>query len=244
VNTNYIRRGALAVVSAALVVLSSAQADTRNLKVAKTPDAAATDKRIALVIGNGNYASSPLRNPANDARAVSAALKDLGFDVIHHENLGLKAMGKTIREFGNKLKDSGGVGLFYYAGHGMQVKGRNYLIPVDADIQNEDEIAFNALDANIVLEKIDTANNRLNLVILDACRNNPFARSFRSGNQGLAQMDAPRRNWSRRRRRPSSDSCARKRSPGTKPTMKKTGSFSSWSTTRLPPARNVDRRQR
>jgi hypothetical protein len=153
-------------------------------------------------------------------------------------------VGKTIREFGNKLKDSGGVGLFYYAGHGMQVKGRNYLIPVDADIQNEDEIAFNALDANIVLEKIDTANNRLNLVILDACRNNPFARSFRSGNQGLAQMDAPRRNWSRRRRRPSSDSCARKRSPGTKPTMKKTGSCSSWSTTRLPPARNVDRRQR
>lgn len=189
--TIHLRRGALIVVSAALVVLSSAQADNRNLKIAKKPESAAADKRVALVIGNAGYASSPLRNPVNDARAVSAALKDLGFDVIHQENLGLKAMGKTIREFGNKLKESGGVGLFYYAGHGMQVKGRNYLIPVDADIQNEDEIAFNALDANIVLEKMDTANNRLNLVILDACRNNPFARSFRSGSQGLAQMDAP-----------------------------------------------------
>jgi uncharacterized caspase-like protein len=89
------------------------------------------------------------------------------------------------------LKQNGGIGLFYYAGHGMQVKGRNYLIPIDADIQTEDEIAFNAVDANLVLEKMDAANNGLNVVILDACRNNPFARSFRSAAQGLAQMDAP-----------------------------------------------------
>jgi uncharacterized caspase-like protein len=171
-----------------LVVLPAAWAADRNLEVARKAE---TEHRVALVIGNGSYTNSPLRNPANDARAVAGSLKQLGFEVAHHENLGLKAMGRAIRDFGSKLKDVGGVGLFYYAGHGMQVNGRNYLIPVDADIQNEDEIAFNALDANLVLEKMDTANNRLNLVILDACRNNPFARSFRSAGQGLAQMDAP-----------------------------------------------------
>ena len=73
----------------------------------------------------------------------------------------------------------------------MQVKGRNFLIPVDADIQNEDEVPYRSVDANEVLSKMETAKNRLNLMILDACRNNPFSRKFRSASQGLAQMDAP-----------------------------------------------------
>jgi uncharacterized caspase-like protein len=83
------------------------------------------------------------------------------------------------------------VGLFYYAGHGLQVKGRNFLVPVNAEIDREDEIEFTTLDVNIVLAKMDSAKNALNIVILDACRNNPFARSFRSVSRGLAQMDAP-----------------------------------------------------
>lgn len=176
----------------AALVLTGAPAPAsgdRNLVVeGKSPGA---ERRLALVIGNGAYGSAPLRNPTNDARSVARALSGLGFEVVHQENLGLRAMARSIRDFGNKLKQNGGIGLFYYAGHGMQVKGRNYLIPVDADIQSEDEIAFNAVDANLVLEKMDAANNGLNVVILDACRNNSFARSFRSAAQGLAQMDAP-----------------------------------------------------
>ena len=82
-------------------------------------------------------------------------------------------------------------GLFYYAGHGMQVKGKNFFLPVDADIQSEDEVPYRGIDANELLAKMESAKNRVNLVILDACRNNPFARSFRSSAQGLAQMDAP-----------------------------------------------------
>jgi hypothetical protein len=151
---------------------------------------AAAEQRIALVIGNSQYKDSPLPNPVNDARAIAKALSDSGFKVIKKENAGQKEMQLALRDFGDALK-AGGVGLFYYAGHGMQVKGRNFLIPVDAQIQREDEVAYNSVDAGQVLDKMEAAANRLNIVILDACRNNPFARSFRSGGAGLAQMDAP-----------------------------------------------------
>jgi uncharacterized caspase-like protein len=179
-------------VAAFLVVSVSAWgADGRNLAVARKNDTTGQEPRLALVIGNSTYASSPLRNPVNDARALTKSLQALGFQVIHKENVSLKAMASAVRDFGKQLSDKRGVGLFYYAGHGMQVGGRNYLIPVDADIQGEDEVAYNALDANQVLGKMDSANNRLNVVILDACRNNPFARSFRSASSGLAEMKAP-----------------------------------------------------
>jgi hypothetical protein len=154
------------------------------------PAAASGEQRIALVIGNGQYKDSPLPNPVNDARAIAKALTASGFKVTVRENAGQKDMQLAMRDFGDALKN-GGVGLFYYAGHGMQVKGRNFLIPVDAQIQREDEVAYNSVDAGQVLDKMEAANNRLNIVILDACRNNPFARSFRSGGAGLAQMDAP-----------------------------------------------------
>ena len=95
-----------------------------------------------------------------------------------------------IREFGRKLK-GGGQGLFYYAGHGVQLKGKNYLIPVDSDIQSETDVEDQGVDVNLVLGFMDEAGNGLNIVILDACRNNPFTRSFRSASRGLAQMDAP-----------------------------------------------------
>ncbi|MBI2289556.1 MAG: SUMF1/EgtB/PvdO family nonheme iron enzyme, partial [Betaproteobacteria bacterium] len=166
-----------------------AVAEKRNLSVSKTTPAA-TEQRVALVIGNANYRTAPLRNPANDAKAVADKLQGLGFKVTLKLDQDQKGMADAIRAFGNQLK-AGGAGLFYYAGHGMQVKGRNFLIPVDADIQNEDEVPYRSIDANEVLSKMETARNRLNLMILDACRNNPFSRKFRSGNQGLAQMDAP-----------------------------------------------------
>ena len=157
---------------------------------APKPAVVSAEQRIALVIGNSQYKDSPLPNPVNDARAVAKALAASGFKVTTKENAGQKDMQLAMREFGDALK-AGGVGLFYYAGHGMQVKGRNFLIPVDARIQREDEVAYNSVDAGQVLDKMEAANNRLNIVILDACRNNPFARSFRSGSAGLAQMDAP-----------------------------------------------------
>jgi len=148
-------------------------------------------KRIALVIGNGAYTKAPpLKNPPNDARDMAATLRTLGFDVTSGINVNQRDMKRLIREFGQKLK-AGGSGLFYYAGHGVQSKGRNYLVPVDADIQSEAEVEDSGVDASLVLNYMDDAQNGLNIVILDACRNNPFLRSFRSATDGLAQVDAP-----------------------------------------------------
>lgn len=148
-------------------------------------------RRIALVIGNGDYTNaSPLRNPPNDARDMSATLKELGFEVTSDTNVSQREMKRLIREFGQKLR-AGGAGLFYYAGHGVQSNGRNYLIPVEADIQSEAEVEDASVDVNLVLKYMDEAQNDLNIVILDACRNNPFARSFRSAGSGLAPVDAP-----------------------------------------------------
>ncbi len=155
-----------------------------------TPSLMKTEQRVALVIGNGNYESAPLRNPVNDARAMGKALKDLGFDVVERENLNQKDMKREIQAFGEKLQ-KGGVGLFYYAGHGMQVSGRNYLIPVGANIEHEKQVEYEAVDVGSVLTEMDYARNRLNIVILDACRDNPFARSFRSQSLGLASINAP-----------------------------------------------------
>jgi hypothetical protein len=151
---------------------------------------AAKAKRLALVIGNGAYKDAPLPNPPNDADDVEKALKESGFTVIKRKNVGLKDMHVALREVGDRL-DRQGVGIFYFAGHGMQVRGRNYLIPVDADIQREDEVSYNALDLNAVMEKIDSAKNPVNIVILDACRNNPFGTRLQASAKGLAQVDAP-----------------------------------------------------
>ncbi|MFD0666078.1 caspase family protein, partial [Ramlibacter sp. MAHUQ-53] len=147
-------------------------------------------RRVALVIGNASYKDAPLTNPVNDARAIAQALRDSGFAVTLRENADMKEMLAAVRGFGDELR-KGGVGVFYFAGHGMQIKGRNYLIPVGGSIEREDEVAYSAVDAQAVLDKMDAAGNGTNLLILDACRNNPFARSFRSAQQGLAQMDAP-----------------------------------------------------
>jgi hypothetical protein len=156
-----------------------------------------SQKRIALVIGNGAYTKAKtLPNPANDAADMAQALKDLGFEVLSGTNLSKRQMEALIREFGAKLANSGGTGLFYYAGHGIQVGGENYLVPVEADIPEEDEVGYAAVPVSLVLTKMTTAKNDLNIVILDACRNNPFARSWRSfrdnsSSDGLAKISPP-----------------------------------------------------
>ena len=164
-----------------LPVLSPAQ-DSRGLVVAS--------ERLALVIGNNSYQTAPLKNPVNDAEDMSKALSAMGFKVFLHKNVDKRTLEESIRNFGRQLK-SGGVGLFYFSGHGMQVEGRNYLIPVNARIESEADIKYEAVDAGLVLGKMEDAANQLNIVILDACRNNPFSRSFRNAATGLARMDAP-----------------------------------------------------
>jgi hypothetical protein len=148
------------------------------------------EKRVALVIGNSNYETAPLKNPVNDANATAATLRELGFDVIARTDVDLAGMRQAVREFSRKIQN-GAVGLFYYAGHGMQTGGRNFLIPIGAQIEAEGDVLLEGFDLNSVLEQMGAAQNRLNIVILDACRNNPFARSFRSYSQGLAQVNAP-----------------------------------------------------
>jgi len=147
--------------------------------------------RIALVIGNANYKSSPLKNPVNDANDMATVLKQKGFIVTLLTDASKRQMKSAIGQFGKQLRD-GGVGLFFYAGHGMQVDGVNYLIPVGASIEAEDDIEYESVDANRILSKMESAGNDLNMVFLDACRNNPFTKSFRSSDKGLAQMDAPK----------------------------------------------------
>ena len=147
-------------------------------------------KRLALVIGNSAYKFAPLRNPVNDAKDMATTLRNLGFEVIDNLNVNQREMEKSIRTFGKKLRKYQ-VGMFYYSGHGIQMNGTNYLIPVNAEIETESDVKYEAVDAGRVLGKMEDAGNNVNIVVLDACRDNPLARSFRTRMHGLARMDAP-----------------------------------------------------
>jgi hypothetical protein len=149
------------------------------------------EPRLALVIGNSTYPESPLRNPVNDVRAMAKTLRELGFTVLAHENANKRTMETVIIEFGRRLAE-GGVGFFYYAGHGLQVRGHNYLVPIDAEIDSEAITRVAAVDVDLLLEQMAEAKNRVNIVILDACRNNPFERRLRGASRGLAAVDAAR----------------------------------------------------
>ena len=150
----------------------------------------ATADRHALVIGNSEYEQAGrLRNPVNDADAMTRTLDGLGFKVTTLKNADLRTMERTISAFGKKLR-AGGVGLFFYAGHGMQVDGENYLIPVGANPESESDLRYEAVQLGRMLNRMADAQNGMNIVILDACRNNPFAQSFRSSTNGLAQVSA------------------------------------------------------
>jgi hypothetical protein len=148
-------------------------------------------RRVALVVGNANYKVRPLKNPRNDADDISRSLRSSGFEVIDLRDASLQQMRNGVRQFGDRLINND-VGLVYFSGHGVEVKGRNYFIPVNADIMREDEIADQGLDVSLILEKMNTAGKGVNILIVDACRDDPFGRSFRSSSRGLAQMDAPR----------------------------------------------------
>lgn len=152
-----------------------------------------SQKRLALVIGNSNYQfGGTLRNPINDARAMKAALQNLGFKVLSCENCTQNEMKRKIDDFGIELKNYD-VGLFFYAGHGVQVKGDNYLIPIDSKLEEERDVEYNCVMAGRVLAKMESAKSKINLIILDACRDNPFERSWSRSvsSTGLAFMNAP-----------------------------------------------------
>ncbi|MBF0562284.1 MAG: caspase family protein, partial [Alphaproteobacteria bacterium] len=179
---------------------ASAQ-DNRGVQVltpsqaATSPSAAAGEQRVALVIGNGAYQSVPhLANPPGDAQAIAEVLRSAGFDLVGGKALvDLDRFGteQAIRSFGQKLR-GGAIGLFYYAGHGVQINGTNYLVPVSANLATETDVKYELVDVNYVLDEMVQAGNRLNVVILDACRNNPFGgRGLRAVSGGLAQMQAP-----------------------------------------------------
>jgi carboxyl-terminal processing protease len=160
--------------------------------LAATAFPAQAEPRIALVIGNSNYGSDigKLTNPANDAALMASALQQTGFTVITVVDADQKKMKRAIADFGEKLSNAGAnaTGLFYYAGHGIQSKGVNYLIPVGAQIAKEADVNIESVTADHVMEQMEFAANAVNIIILDACRNNPIARSMRSANRGLAPM--------------------------------------------------------
>ena len=158
--------------------------------LAAVPPAAAAERKVALVVGNGAYAQSPLPNTINDARAMTDVLGRLGFKVITRLNATQREMHHAIVEFGDEL-EKGGIGLFYYAGHAVQIRGKNFMIPIGSAISVEDHVEPESVDLNKVIGRMAGARNKLNVVILDACRDNPFGDTFQFYSEGLAQARAP-----------------------------------------------------
>lgn len=148
--------------------------------------------KVALVIGNSAYRDAPpLTNPANDARAIGEVLKKAGFDVALRVNGSRSDIMTAIQAHVRKLTETKCVGLFYFAGHGLQLAWRNYLVPVEATIGKIDDVPRQCVEVGSLIEGLSSAANPMNVIILDACRQNPFARDFRDVQNGLSQMDAP-----------------------------------------------------
>ncbi len=148
-----------------------------------------TEQRVALVIGNNNYIGDrlpKLLNPINDARAIRDILKNKNFDVIYQEDGTLREMRKILSKFYKRV-EKGGVGFFYFSGHGIEVAGQNYLIPIDAKIEDKSETEYEAVALGRITKRMQNAKNRLNIVVLDACRNDPFSRS--AGKGGLSKTE-------------------------------------------------------
>ena len=170
----------------ALLVSLAMGAEDRGLKLRKM----AAEQRTALVVGNADYVSQkPLKNPVNDSRAIRDALQKLNFKVFYLENAGRRELVRTIDRFIKEL-DRSGVGLVYFAGHGVEVDNENYLIPVRADIRNETDIKYEAIAVNQLVQDMQQTRSRLNVLILDACRDNPYKRLKRGGSSGLANVEA------------------------------------------------------
>jgi TPR repeat protein len=179
-------QAAIGILLGILVVVSAAPA---------TAQSAGDEHRVALVVGNFNYQHVPrLSNPGNDAALIAKTLRSLGFSLVGdgaQENVDKAHFDHLVQDFGRAIQGAD-VALFYYAGHGMQVDGSNWLVPTDANPTRPQDLEFQMVNAELVLKQMDGAGTRLNLVILDACRNNPFATlGTRAVQTGLAQMRAP-----------------------------------------------------
>jgi uncharacterized caspase-like protein len=172
--------------------LASLAAFAFSLGLAQSP--AFAENRIALVIGNSSYQTvSVLPNPANDAKAVTQLLTDAGFEIVQAADLTQTDLRRAIRDFAAKVSAKGTdtVALVFYAGHGLQIDGENYLVPVDANIQRESDVAIEAVRLTDLMNALGTTSARTSIVILDACRNNPFGSISRTTGRGLAIVDAP-----------------------------------------------------
>lgn len=175
---NYFRFLWIVILSFSLLQASS----SRSIYLQKYSD----ENRVALVIGNAKYSRfSPLSNTLNDAKDIATLLKEKNFDLIYVEDGDLQSMEKGVKEFASKLQ-KGGVGFFYYAGHGLQINDSNYLIPVNSTITNAIDVKYKSLPVNYLIDMMESAHNRLNIIVLDACRNDPFKR----GGGGLAQINS------------------------------------------------------
>jgi formylglycine-generating enzyme required for sulfatase activity len=156
------------------------------------PLASEASSRLALVFGIDQYDHLPdLANAGNDARALSDKLSTLGFDVMLREGATRREVYRAVSEFETRLTNDGGTGLVFFAGHGIQADGRNYLIPADAQVEIEDDLEAEAIDAGRILESMARAGNPLNILVLDACRDNPLPRRTRSASRGLTVTSIP-----------------------------------------------------
>lgn len=150
-------------------------------------------KKIALVVGNGAYPEQPLRNTLNDASAVAGRLRSLGFEVVYASDASKKQLDRAINDFGSRAARYD-VAMFYYAGHGIQHNGENYLVPVDATLHSESDVTYECTNVNRLLDKLEDSGVKMKIVALDACRNNPFERSWHrsaAGSRGLSAINAP-----------------------------------------------------
>ena len=150
--------------------------------------------RKALVVGNAGYVDIALRNTINDAKGVAADLQELGFEVFLGTDLNRRSFEEIVRKFSDAIKP-GDVAVFFYAGHGIQYQGENYMIPLDADIQHQADLQDRSISLRRIMGYLEATESSLNIIILDACRDNPFIETFRGssrGSSGLAQVQGPR----------------------------------------------------
>lgn len=164
------------------------QADNSTMSTRSTPPATSPVLKTALVIGNSDYKLMPLVNSENDATDIAAKLEAMDFQVIFATNKNKLEVKQLIRKFGAALKQRGGVGFFFYAGHGLQIDGKNYLIPTDFNVTAAYEVSDAAIDIGLITGAMEEANNPLNIIVLDACRDNPYPRKNRSSTRGLARI--------------------------------------------------------
>lgn len=149
-------------------------------------------KKAALIVGNASYSYAPLRNPINDAKAIGRKLTDLGFEARVVLDANFERMEDEIANFSQRIAKGYNVTLFYYAGHGVQIEGENYLIPVGERINNERDARYRSVSLNKVLDSLGGYSDRLNIAVFDACRDNPLPRGTRALSRGLAQATGPK----------------------------------------------------